>query len=76
MQLDQVRSQFEAAGHRVSIRDDVSESAAAWFLDCQPKTLANWRALRKGPLYVRLPSGVRYPIHGLFLFLESIMRAA
>lgn len=77
MQLDKVRAEFEAAGHRVSVRDDVDERAAAWFLDAAPKTLANWRYLRKGPPYVPLPSGARYPIAGLFSWLEAnVIRAA
>ena len=76
MQLDKVRAEFEAAGHHVSIRDDVDAAGAAWFLDCRPKTMANWRSSHRGPPYVRLPSGVRYPIAGLFSWLqENLIRA-
>ena len=77
MQLDGVRAKFEAAGHSVSVRGDVSEVAAAWFLDCSVKTMRNWRSMRKGPPYLKLPSGVRYPIAGLFTWCEAnVTRAA
>lgn len=41
----------------------------------KPKTLANWRALRVGPPYVKLGPGrcapVRYPKHELLAWLRN-----
>ena len=79
MKIEEICAQFEAAGHHVSVRGDVDEHAAAWFLECAVKTLRNWRcpSLRRGPPYVPLPCGVRYSIAGLFAWLEAkVIRAA
>lgn len=34
---------------------------AADYLGCRPKTLENWRALGRGPAYLKLGSRVLYP---------------
>ena len=76
MQLDVVRARFENAGHRVSPREDVNEAAAAWFLNMSPGTLRNWRGQGRAPAYVKLASGIWYPIEGLLDFLEKRRNAA
>ncbi len=76
MLLEDVIRQFEAAGHHVSHRDDVDPKAAAWFLGCKPKTLANQRSKRCGPAYAVLPCGIRYRIVDLFTYCEQCRVAA
>lgn len=69
--VDRLREKFEAAGHRVSPRDDVNEAAAAWFLDLKPKTLKNWRSRGEGPRYVKLGAGAFYPLEALLDYLRG-----
>jgi hypothetical protein len=45
------------------------ELATRWKLN--PQTLANWRALGKGPPYSKIGTKVLYPVEGIHAF-ESI----
>lgn len=74
MRLEDLRDIFRNGGHVVSPRDDVDERAAAWYFECAVGTLANWRTNGKGPPWIRLPSGIKYPIGGLANYLESLVR--
>ena len=74
MLLEDVRAKFVAAKHHVSPRDDVDAAAAAWFLERAPKTLANWRSKKIGPVYIDLGRGIRYPLIGLLEYLERLIQ--
>lgn len=74
MQLEALRAKFEAAGHHVSARDDVDVNALAWFIEYPVSTLRNWRSQKKGPPYIVLACGVRYPLVGIAAWLESLVR--
>ena len=74
MLLDELRARFEQAGHRVSPRDDVDAAAVSWFLEHSVGTLRNWRSQGKGPPYITLGCGVRYPLTGLVQWLAQQVR--
>jgi len=74
MRTDELRKRFEDAGHLVSPRYDVTPEAAAWFLGSKIGTLRNWRSQSRGPAFICLPCGVRYPLAGLVEYLEQLVR--
>lgn len=52
----------------------ISSAEAAWMLGISPRTLANWRAQGRGPVYVRLGksrSPVLYRVKDVESWLES-----
>ena len=74
--IDEVRKRFEAAGYRISPRDDVTEAGAAWFLGIAAGTLGNWRTQKRAPRHIKLGSGTHYPIEGLLDWLARRMSDA
>ena len=49
----------------------ISGKEAAQLLGLNRQTLANWRHLRRGPIYSKLGRSVRYRISDLVSFAES-----
>lgn len=69
MIAERLRQNFEAAGHRISQRDDVSEEAVAWLLGTTVGTMRNRRGQRRAPPHRKLPCGICYPIDNLAVWL-------
>lgn len=53
----------------------LSESRAAEFLGKQPRTLANWRALRTGPPFVKIGRSVAYRRAAVMTWIEGQERS-
>ncbi|MCZ8123608.1 MAG: DNA-binding protein [Magnetospirillum sp.] len=53
----------------------LSEARAAEFLGKQPRTLANWRALRKGPPFVKIGRTAAYRRAAVLTWIEGQERS-
>lgn len=52
-----------------------SSEDAAKMLGVEPKTLANWRCLGKGPAYIHLSDSPRSPVLYLYEDIEAWVRS-
>lgn len=71
MLLEDLRLKFDKAGFKVSVRDDVTPEAAAWYSGYKVGGLKKRREKGLPPAYRVLGCGVRYDIVALMQFVEE-----
>ena len=48
----------------------LTEQELADFLQVKPKTLRNWRTMRKGPLWLKVGGSVRYDLADVYEWID------